>query len=399
MIRIIDTYANATTQLSVLEGVDGMVVSREITLSSEGMLGAGDLSELYPKLGETITRLYDNVQQVSVRQDGHDYAFELGHLSAQNPDKHDKRTRLRGASFQGSLTENIGNGIETSLDHLLLPHMDVVYAASMGMGVSGAISRAERKYFRRYGRLVYEDEYGKTQPLPVLSAFRCALKDVGVEVITDTYSDSAGAVMINELGAVQEPGHVRTSHQNARPGIWDRGVLELAKGMLWTDKIISDDLAATSPDALRMCHELAEFGRIHRADRPEQRGLRHRKSPVMLAAYPFALGKGPANGDPLVADNIALVNNNPEVSVLLTIADQDVLGVKPLLKKDVADPKAIRTHQEDVRRLEDRMHDIASRVSAVGGSRVMAAILSGGNHGVQTHYPQYLREVNAVALR
>ncbi len=370
--------AKAEHPITLVQGANGTLTQSEILLPVNGLYIGDEIpAELQERFGAAIETLYSSIKPATVNQNGAEYTFELGHIPATAPDV-DGAATLRAATYQSSLTGNKGNGFEVAADAVFNPAKAIGYVASIGMGLSTGLTSAERTYLKRYGRLLVDGENGEVIPLPVVSAFNTALKQYGLDV-DSLYSDSAGAILNMAYGAAYGDGHITTAHQNVRTGIFDRTVPQLLNGTIRVEGQRSGEIAKHSTDAIRMRQQVLDFTNVHLGADFESKNYKPKKSVKMLGAYAVGLGKGPNQGDPLLADSIAFVRANPEAKMLFTAGRLDPLA-------------------EDAH-LDARMQQIVQAVSAAGGEKVMAAVMDDCSHSIQTHYPQFLRTLAKVALQ
>jgi hypothetical protein len=369
----LDFYTNPSHNLPIYTNTEGSIVLEPLEISSTGVFVGESLpKEIKPELSEKITKLYDSIEAVTVEEDGNEYTFEFGYLAGET-----NNTTLRSATYQSSLTENFGNGFEVACAAVDNPTESILYVASMGMGISSAITTAEQKYLRKHGRLLFDDN-GVVKPLPVVRALGKAIFDKGY-TITGIASDSAGAVMTVAYGASYGNGAITTAHQNARTGFVDKSLLGLAKGMMFDDPKLSKQHAVLSPDALKMSAEKIAFVSENIGQAYADKLLKPKKSLSMLGTYAVGLGKGPSAGDPLTVDTSAFAKANPGANILFTYGSDDTLvqGVD----------------------IDGRVVSILREVGRYSDGRVMAVTVEGLNHGMQTHYPQFLRKLAHTALQ
>lgn len=371
--RVLDFYTNPDFEQPIVRARSGKVVNELLAVPNDGIyLGDTIPDALKPVLADNITRLYDSVKPRKVIIDGNEYTFEIGCINGIGDE-----AELRVATYQSSLTGNYGNGFEVASMAAENPKITYVYVASLGMGLSSSITSQERKYLRKHGRLI-DEENGIIKPLPVVRALGKAIYDMDLD-ITRLGSDSAGALMAMAYGAVYGDGAIKSAHQNVRTGITDKNIFALAKGMLHDDPKLSKVHAQISPDALRMNDEKIDLVKASISKDYIDKDYDSKKSPAMLWAYLRGLGKGPNRGNPLINDNIAFARANPDAHILFTVGDQDPLA---------------RSND-----LDNRIRQVVRFISLHSEGTVSAVIIEGGNHGTQTHYPQFLRTLAKTALK
>lgn len=356
----------------------GEVEMAKLAVSNAGIHRGDTYSpELEAALSANLNRLYDSVCRltVGIDKDDFEYVFELGILEGTGD-----KVELRVATYQSSLTGNLGNAFEVAAAGIDDPTKTIVYVASLGMGLSKAISADERKFMRKHGTLLDYETNGDVRPLPVVRALARGLDYMGLKV-TSVASDSAGALLSMAYGAAYGNNLIESAHQNVRTGVTDKTWLELFKGMMYDDGKVSGELAKATPDALAMSvsqKEKLALVRESMSDRYKAQNVRPKKSIPMLRSYAVGLGRGPNQGDPLLADNKAFAKANPDAKILFTFGERDPLvsGID----------------------LPSRIVDILTQTSQVSSAEVTAAVIENGNHGVQTHFPQYLRRLASTAL-
>lgn len=373
---IIDFYENPNFTQDFFVGYRGEVSENGLHIPNNDIY-VGDVTpqELEEPLGDNIGDLYDSIQRLCVTQNGYEYVFEVGIIEGTGD-----KVELRVATYQSSLTGNLGNAFEVAAGALDDPTKTIIYVASLGMGLSTAISPAEQRYLKDNGTLLVEQEDGSVKPLPVVKALARGLNHLGY-IVTDLGSDSAGALLTMAYGAAYGKGNIERVHQNVRTGVQDMGVAQLGKAMMWDDRKFSQENAKLTPDALAM--SVDEKGKLafvaeNQSDVYKSKVVKPKKSVGMLAAYAVGLGRGPKQGDPLLTDNIALAKANPGARVLFTFGSNDplVAGVD----------------------MPSRLAHIARETSTYSEELIMATVLEGGNHGIQTHFPQALRRIAKTAL-
>ncbi len=354
----------------------GEVEMAQLAVSNANIhLGTTYSPELEAALSANLNRLYDNVRTLTVVQDDFEYVFELGILEGTGD-----KVELRVATYQSSLTGNLGNAFEVAAAGIDDPTKTIVYVASLGMGLSKAISPAEQKFMRKHGSLLAHEGNGDAQPLSVVTALARGLDHMGLKV-TSLASDSAGALLSMAYGAAYGNNLIESAHQNVRTGVADKTWFELAKGMMYDDGKVSRELAKATPDALAMSvSEKEKLALVHESmsDRYKSRNVQPKKSIPMLRSYAVGLGRGPNQGDPLLADNKAFAKANPDARILITLGERDPLvsGIN----------------------LPNRIVEVLAETSQASSAEVTAAVIENGNHGVQTHFPQYLRRLARTAL-
>ncbi len=378
MNTALDYYSSKGVYPFIVKYGDGSFLGRKIILLQSGNNLLGDSfqnDDIDEKFGTALESLYSSVKPITARHENNDYTFEVGYVPA-CAGQNEEPAKLRVTTYQSRLTGNYGNGFEAAADIVFDPSKSLAYIASMGMGISSALTNSEQRYFRKYGRLLYEDD-GKTQALPVVHALARVLDSADIAV-DSLYSDSSGAVFTLAYGAMYGAGTIKTAHQNVRPGLWDKNPLQLAKDMVFIEPRRSKKIAQKSPDLLRMRKEVIDFTTQHLGSTFAERQYHPKKSLAMMGSYAVGLGRGPSSGDPLVEDNIAFVRTNPDARVVFSFGRQDPL-----------------TSGGD---LDARVDHIVYAVSAEGG-KVTAAIVEDGSHSIQTHYPQFLRSLAKAALQ
>jgi hypothetical protein len=108
------------------------------------------------------------------------------------------------------------------------------------------------------------------------------------------------------------------------------------------------------------------------------RGYEPAKSFAMAYSNLIGLGRGPSAGDPLLADNRAVLLNNGDADILFTNGREDPL-VNPLT-------------------IDARMTHICAELSKHTTGRVMSAVIDGASHGPHTFYPQYIEKLSQELL-
>jgi len=375
----LEYYSEKDNFVPAVVGHLGNVVSTELYVpNNDTVTGNGLPKHLQPELGEKVESLYSSVMARSAVVDGHEYVFETGHLSGDNDDE----IELRAATYQSSLTGNMGNGFEVARLSAYNSQRSYVYVGSLGNGLSSPLPAREQRYLRKYGSLLYKDE-GVTKALPVVHALGKVLFDQGFN-ITRLGSDSAGALLTVAYGAIFGNGSITAIHQNVRPNIVDKkntlGILplQLGKDMLRTEQKRSVAHSKLSPDALRMTTEVASFTRDHTGDEYRSKNYKPHTSFAMQYSNAVGLGRGPRQGDPLMSDSIALLRNNPVANILFTVGSRD--------------PLAESTD------LSQRMKSIAQNLSLAGDGYMTTVIVEDASHSLQTHYPQFLQALGRAVL-
>lgn len=371
--RIEDFYTDPAFKQPIYRARAGNVAVGQLVIpNTDVYIGDSLPNELKLKLCDNVERLYDSIKPRIATIDGNDYTFEVGLIEGTG-----NETELRVASYQSSLTGNYGNGFEIAAMAAENPQNSYLYVASLGMGLSSPITAKEQKYLKKYGRLLQEED-GIITPLPVVRALGKVIFDMDLG-ITRLGSDSAGALLTMSYGAIYGKGAITSAHQNVRTGIKDIRLAPLMKGMMWDDGQLSKRHALVSRDALRMNAEKIDFVKANLGQNYLDKNYQPHKMLAMLWAYARGLGKGPKHGDPLISDNVAFARANPDANILFTVGDQDPLA---------------RSND-----LDERVHKIVHDVSLHSEATVSAAVVKGGNHGIQTHYPQFLRALATTALK
>ncbi len=375
---IAQLYTEGIGSVSVIRAQYGSANVLEMPVEAAEVAARFDPSdesdEFRNRVAQNITRLYDSVTVYTAKNiDGNDYDIEFGVLESAGGD-----VMLHDATYSSALSNNPGNVFEQAVAHTLRPNMTHVYVGSLGMGLSSPLTPRERRHVRRTGSLLeYDSQAGKYQALPAVTALARVLVDEGL-VVQHLESDSAGAMRSVALGAAYGKGDIRTSHQNVRAGIKDLSALALAKGMLLDDGAISREHERFSPDPLKMRDEVAAFTLANASEDYKGRGLKPKRSAAMYASYLVGLTHGPNAGFPMLHDNVALVQANPDARVLFTSGELDVLS------------RGLD--------LQARLIQVTEAISQHTNLEVSAAILPGIGHGPQTHYPQYLRALASTIL-
>jgi hypothetical protein len=372
-------YSGKNDYIPAVVGHLGAVTSTELFIPNYGIeIDNGIPEHLKSGLGEKVELLYSSVAARSAVVDGHEYVFETGYLIGDD----DGEMELRAATYQSSLTGNMGNGFEVARLGVYNPQRSYVYVGSLGNGLSSPLPAAERRFLRMYGSLLYKEE-GVTKALPVVHALGRVLFDQGFQV-TRLGSDSSGALLTVAYGAMYGDGAITAVHQNVRPNIVDKkntlGVLplQLGKDMLRTEQVRSVAHSKVSLDALRMTTEVASFTRDHVGDEYRSKNYKPHTSFAMKFSNAIGLGRGPKQGDPLMSDNVALLRNNQEANILFTVGSRD--------------PLAESTD------LPQRMRKIAHNLSFEGDGDMTTVIVEGSSHSLQTHYPQFLQALGRAVL-
>ena len=362
-------YDNKPTTLRVCSSENGEPTKvKKLHIARQFPVMGDELpTDLKDELANNLENLYGSVEAYKTNIDGQDYQFEIGVIEGDEPTD----TELRVSTFSSSMTGNYGNGFEIARLAAYNPNRSYVYVASPGNGMSSRLTIKEMRYFSRHGRLLYEDTRHH-EPLPIVKALGKVLLQQGITP-TRLGSDSAGAVLTTAFGAVYGKGNIEASHQNVRTGIRDISPIALIKGMRIEDVKTSKAQSASSRDALRMRPEILDFTAQH-----VKREFPTHISPLMLVANILGLGRGPAHGDPLVADNRALVRHNEGVKILFTAGRDDPLT-------------------QNVN-LNTRMIQLVREITADGTGTANAVMLEHMSHGIQTHYPQFLQALGRAVL-
>lgn len=375
MTSVESFYTESTTTQPLYVGENGRVRLQDITLSSEHAYRTAVPDEVRDDLGRKIVQLYQSVEPVTVKVNVagelRPYQFEIGYLE-QGTD-----TELRASSYSSSFTGNPGNVTEVAEWAAFNPNRSYAYVASPGNGLTSPLAPDERKYYRRHGRLFFEDE-GRFEPMPFIKALHLALKERGITP-TRLGSDSAGAVVTTAYGTLPEVrDEIRSVHQNVRTNIENRPVPKLAYGMLYTEgRINGPKHTKATLDPLSI-PKWDEYVRQQIPDNYRAKDYEPGKSVSMLVTNIFGLGRGPGADDPALLDNSAFLRNNSEADVLFTNGRED-----PLV---------------DANGIDRRMHEMCERLSRLTSGRVMSAIIDGASHGPHTFYPQFIHELSRATL-
>lgn len=370
-----ELFYNGRLQLDYLQARRGYVIDTTVEIPSWVSLinDPESYSDAMGQIANNVGKLYDSVQVVKTKLGDREIATEIGVLEGSGND-----VEVHDATYSSSLVANKGNGFDVARSAFLRPDATHVYVGAPGIGESSGYTPAERKYLRRWGRLLVDDPVsGKASALPIVEARAKALHHLGVKP-TDLHSDSAGALLSLAYGAVYGAGNIQTSHQNVRPGVKDIDPLALAYGMLHVDSTISKQHAAISPDLFKMGEDKTALVEQSISDRYKEQGFKNGRDVPTLLANLVGLGRGPSHGDPLVADNTAFVRANPEAKILFTLGSEDPL-----------------TRSPDVLR---RLAWVCARISSESNTSVNGVVFEGMSHNIQTHYPQLLTAVSKFIL-
>ena len=107
----LEYYIENNSPIPAVVGRLGAVSSAELYVPHDEIEVGNEIPKhLRTELGDKIELLYSSVVARSAVVDGHEYVFETGHLKGDA----DNETELRAATYQSSLTGNLGNGFEVA---------------------------------------------------------------------------------------------------------------------------------------------------------------------------------------------------------------------------------------------------------------------------------------------
>jgi hypothetical protein len=355
----------------------GTVLESDIRLSSEHVFCGAVPDDVRNDLGRKMVQLYESIEPITVkvRQAGEmrPYTFEVSYIEQGAADD----TELRISSYSSSFTGNPGNVTEVAEWAVQNPSRSYAYVASPGNGLTSPLARDERHYFRRYGRLLHEDQ-ADCEALPIVRALHLALKERGI-VANRLASDSAGAVMTTAYGATTaSSGSIQSIHQNVRPNIENRSYSQMVYGMVYLENMINGPRHAKSTLDPLSIPKWDAFVRQHIPQSYQGKQYRVGKSAPMLLSYAIGLSRGAEAGDPALADNTAFLRNNDTADILFTNGREDPL----------VNPTTIDT----------RMRFLCSALSRHTSGRVSAVIVDSVSHGLHTFYPQFVQQTSRAVL-
>lgn len=344
----------------------------------QGKVGSGELLVPYPTEWDSITdnNIIDKLEEINethevITSDDGKYVFAIAVVNR----RADGPTRIVNATGRSTIRRNANNAYELALQALTEKDHRIVYIGS-GIGGFGSeipMSEYERKRLARTGSMIVT-ESGGCQPLPVVETLAALLRKRGIQP-QEASSDSAGAVLSSALCVVF--GGIHKVYHNARLGVVDiHPSIELVKRYVLEGRFGSQH-AHNSPDRLKVGDESKQLVLTHMPDvygvvnPQEQKGL---ESISQILPSARALACGPAAGDPLLRDALAVIGYNPGVAISYVAPEHDTISGSFSASRE-------------------RWGAIAGLLSAAGAMAVRVYQLEWASHNWRGYYPAVARSL------
>ncbi len=262
---------------------------------------------------EEIDRTWRTVESPSGR-----YSYEI---ATTNDEREGQPYTAQISTYSSSIWGNPGNAYEQALRSAIDPSPQL-YVASPGNGGTSPLTKKERVYFAKTGRMTWDDD-GETKPIPFVAELLATLDHEGI-ALGRVSGDSLGGIVITAMAAAMRENELKSLFANARPQIVDANPIGLAYGMIVTENMRRAGIARTET------HDRGAVvdGKIELA-KSMLTNVYDRSAPgvslPMLGANLRGLARGPQQGNPAYFDSQAAFRNQPDASFAFVHGENDVL--------------------------------------------------------------------------